>query len=130
MVADGQVRSVLAQVLDAADIPLGRNAQGKDGLVDLRPGLGHPHYRPRGIVTPTPRQHQFEQGEDQQRADQHQRVEQQQGGSEDAGQQATHKETLVVGDKRLAMISRAVAYAKFPVPCGEDKCFTLCWLGL
>ncbi|MNP24941.1 hypothetical protein D3C76_1177290 [compost metagenome] len=126
MVAYRQVGGVLTQVLDAADVPLCRNAQGEDGLVDFRPGFGHPHHCPRGIVTPTAGQHQFEQGEDQQRADQHHSVEQQQGGSKNAGQQATHKETLVVGNKRLAMISRAVAYAKCPMPCGGNKCFTLC----
>jgi hypothetical protein len=54
------------------------------------------HITPRGIVAPAPWQHQLEQGENQQRADHHQGVEQQQGGGEHAGQQATHKGTLVV----------------------------------
>ncbi|MNZ96051.1 hypothetical protein D3C78_1152280 [compost metagenome] len=76
VIADHQVRRIATQVRAAADVPVGGDAEGKDQLVDLGPGLGDPHHRPRGIVAKAPGQDQFEHGEHHQRPEQHQGVEQ------------------------------------------------------
>jgi hypothetical protein len=91
VVADDQVRGVGAQVAATANVPLGGDAQRENQLVDLGPGLGDPHHRPRHVVARAAGGDQFEQGKHHQRTDQDQGVEQQQQGDKTAGEQAAHK---------------------------------------
>jgi hypothetical protein len=67
-------------------------------LVDLDPGLGDPHHRPRAAVAQFALEHQFEQCEDHQWPEQHQRVEHKQQRDGNAGEKVTHK-TLVVMER-------------------------------
>jgi len=91
MIADHQIRGITAQIVTAADIPLGGDTPAENQLVDFRPGLGDPHHRPRGVIAKAAGQNQFEQGKHHQRPDQDQGIEHKQQGHETAGEQAAHK---------------------------------------